>query len=97
MVLNTLHDPIEVQVGETVLTFRPITLGGLAKLEKLDTEAASLAEFRDVLAGMIQGDATVLDDLPLAEVHTVVGFLIRASLGLAEPGPEKNGSGPGPT
>ncbi len=96
-VLNTLHDPIEVQIGEKVIRFKPVTLGGLAKLEKLETGESSISELQAELASLVDGDPSALNDVPVGDIHQVINFVIKSSFGHLEIGPEKNGSGPGPT
>ena len=91
----TLFEPIEVEIDGVVLKVKEMTLATLTQIQDLqfNTGAGSAKAIGESLATLLEGDSSIIGNLPLAKLRTLIEFVVKESV---QPGGEsKNGRRPG--
>ena len=91
----TLFEPVEIDIDGEILRVKPITLGGLERIQALQEKAGqgSIAAIREMIGTLFEGNLEILSDLPLDSAVKLIEVAVEKSV---KPGTEeKNLPGPG--
>jgi len=91
----TLFEPVEIDIDGEILRVKPITLGGLERIQALQEKAGqgSIAAIREMIESLLEGKIEILSGLSLDSVVRLIEVAVEKSV---KPGAEeKNSPGPG--